>query len=186
MCSSSASGLGKTSWPHHRQRTDVGFSKAGSGLVIQGDSRHPHQSARSPGTVPREIHRLQPVLEENSIPRRVTSSTSSLARAARVPTDGDQAFTFIGATTRPGCSRRLCARVSAFCWLQFHRRRMRVILSARRSAPDPIDEDGAAEIALRSAALRASPTACCARARLRPGARLGLHRSPHGDAASHA
>ena len=103
-----------------------------------------------------EIHRLQPVLEEKlytALEDYKLDIIIGQGPAARTHVMEIRPFTFVGATTRPGLlSSPLRSRFGILLRLEFYtEEELRVIVERSAEVMQvPIDQDGAAEIALRS------------------------------------
>jgi holliday junction DNA helicase RuvB len=152
-------GLGKTTLATIiANELDVGFQQtSGPALQIQGDLTAILTNLRERQVLfLDEIHRMQPVLEEKlytALEDYKLDIIIGQGPAARTHVMEIRPFTFIGATTRPGLlSSPLRSRFGILLRLEFYTEEdLRVIV--KRSAEVlqiPIDEDGAAEIALRS------------------------------------
>ena len=152
-------GLGKTTLATIiANELDVGFQQtSGPALMIQGDL-----TAILTNLKPRqvlfldEIHRLQPVMEEKlytaledyQLDIMIGTGPSARTHVMRI-----DPFTFVAATTRPGLlSSPLRSRFGILLRLEFYTDdELRFVVE--RSAEVlgvPIDQDGAAEIAMRS------------------------------------
>ncbi|HEY6445810.1 MAG TPA: Holliday junction branch migration DNA helicase RuvB [Acidobacteriaceae bacterium] len=137
---------------------DVGFQQtSGPALQIQGDLTAILTNIRDRQVLfLDEIHRLQPVLEEKlytALEDYKLDIIIGQGPAARTHVMEIRPFTFVAATTRPGLlSSPLRSRFGILLRLEFYTDdELRFIVS--RSADVlgiPVDEDGAAEIAMRS------------------------------------
>jgi Holliday junction DNA helicase RuvB len=152
-------GLGKTTLATIiANELDVGFQQtSGPALQIQGDLTAILTNVRERQVLfLDEIHRLQPVLEEKlytALEDYKLDIIIGQGPAARTHVMEIQPFTFVAATTRPGLlSSPLRSRFGILIRLEFYTDDdLRFIVS--RSAEVlgiPIDQDGAAEIAMRS------------------------------------
>jgi Holliday junction DNA helicase RuvB len=152
-------GLGKTTLATIiANELDVGFQQtSGPALQIQGDLTAILTNVRERQVLfLDEIHRLQPVLEEKlytALEDYKLDIIIGRGPAARTHVMEIQPFTFVAATTRPGLlSSPLRSRFGILLRLEFYTDDdLRFIVS--RSAEVlgiPIDQDGAAEIAMRS------------------------------------
>ncbi|MGC2618550.1 MAG: Holliday junction branch migration DNA helicase RuvB [Acidobacteriaceae bacterium] len=152
-------GLGKTTLATIiANELDVGFQQtSGPALQIQGDLTAILTNVRERQVLfLDEIHRLQPVLEEKlytALEDYKLDIIIGQGPAARTHVMEIQPFTFVAATTRPGLlSSPLRSRFGILLRLEFYTDDdLRFIVS--RSAEVlgiPIDDDGAAEIAMRS------------------------------------
>jgi holliday junction DNA helicase RuvB len=152
-------GLGKTTLASIiANELSVGFQQtSGPALQIQGDLTAILTNLREKQVLfLDEIHRLQPVLEEKlytALEDYKLDIIIGQGPAARTHVMDIKPFTFVAATTRPGLlSSPLRSRFGILLRLEFYTDDdLRVIV--RRSAEVlnvPVDEDGAAEIAMRS------------------------------------
>jgi holliday junction DNA helicase RuvB len=152
-------GLGKTTLATIiANELDVGFQQtSGPALQIQGDLTAILTNVRERQVLfLDEIHRLQPVLEEKlytALEDYKLDIIIGQGPAARTHVMEIRPFTFVAATTRPGLlSSPLRSRFGILLRLEFYTDDdLRFIVT--RSAEVlgiPIDEDGAAEIAMRS------------------------------------
>ena len=154
-------GLGKTTLATIiANELEVGFQQtSGPALQIQGDLTAILTNLRERQVLFDEerIHRLQPVMEEKLYPRaRRTYKLDIIigqGPAARTHVMEIKPFTFVAATTRPGLlSSPLRSRFGILLRLEFYTDdELRFVV--QRSAEVigvPIDQDGAAEIAMRS------------------------------------
>ena len=152
-------GLGKTTLASIiAKELDVGFQQtSGPTLQIQGDLTAILTNLRERQVLfLDEIHRMQPVLEEKMYTALEDLQLDIIigqGPAARTHVMEIRPFTFVAATTRPGLlSSPLRSRFGILIRLEYYTEDdLRVIV--KRSAEVlqvPIDEDGAAEIALRS------------------------------------
>jgi holliday junction DNA helicase RuvB len=152
-------GLGKTTLATIiANELDVGFQQtSGPALQIQGDLTAILTNVRERQVLfLDEIHRLQPVLEEKlytALEDYKLDIIIGQGPAARTHVMEIQPFTFVAATTRPGLlSSPLRSRFGILIRLEFYTDDdLRFIVS--RSAEVlgvSIDQDGAAEIAMRS------------------------------------
>jgi Holliday junction DNA helicase RuvB len=152
-------GLGKTTLATIiANELDVGFQQtSGPALQIQGDLTAILTNVRERQVLfLDEIHRLQPVLEEKlytALEDYKLDIIIGQGPAARTHVMEIRPFTFVAATTRPGLlSSPLRSRFGILLRLEFYTDdELRFIVS--RSADVlgiPVDEDGAAEIAMRS------------------------------------
>jgi Holliday junction DNA helicase RuvB len=152
-------GLGKTTLATIiANELDVGFQQtSGPALQIQGDLTAILTNVRERQVLfLDEIHRLQPVLEEKlytALEDYKLDIIIGQGPAARTHVMEIRPFTFVAATTRPGLlSSPLRSRFGILLRLEFYTDDdLRFIVS--RSAEVlgiPINEDGAAEIAMRS------------------------------------
>ncbi|MGC2639528.1 MAG: Holliday junction branch migration DNA helicase RuvB [Acidobacteriaceae bacterium] len=152
-------GLGKTTLATIiANELDVGFQQtSGPALQIQGDLTAILTNIRERQVLfLDEIHRLQPVLEEKlytALEDYKLDIIIGQGPAARTHVMEIRPFTFVAATTRPGLlSSPLRSRFGILLRLEFYTDdELRFIVS--RSAEVlgiPVDEDGAAEIAMRS------------------------------------
>jgi Holliday junction DNA helicase RuvB len=137
---------------------DVGFQQtSGPALQIQGDLTAILTNLRERQVLfLDEIHRMQPVLEEKlytALEDYKLDIIIGQGPAARTHVMEIRPFTFIGATTRPGLlSSPLRSRFGILLRLEFYtEEELRVIVTRSAEVLQiPVDEDGAAEIALRS------------------------------------
>jgi Holliday junction DNA helicase RuvB len=152
-------GLGKTTLATIiANELDVGFQQtSGPALQIQGDLTAILTNLRERQVLfLDEIHRMQPVLEEKlytALEDYKLDIIIGQGPAARTHVMEIRPFTFIGATTRPGLlSSPLRSRFGILLRLEFYaEEELRFIVSRSAEVMGvPIDEDGAAEIALRS------------------------------------
>ena len=152
-------GLGKTTLASIiANELDVAFQQtSGPTLQIQGDLTAILTNLRERQVLfLDEIHRMQPLLEEKMYTALEDLQLDIIigqGPAARTHVMEIRPFTFVAATTRPGLlSSPLRARFGILLRLEYYNEDdLRVIV--KRSAEVmgvPIDEDGAAEIALRS------------------------------------
>jgi Holliday junction DNA helicase RuvB len=152
-------GLGKTTLATIiANELDVGFQQtSGPALQIQGDLTAILTNLRERQVLfLDEVHRLQPVLEEKlytALEDYKLDIIIGQGPAARTHVMEIRPFTFVAATTRPGLlSSPLRSRFGILLRLEFYTDdELRVIVT--RSAEVigvPIDQDGAAEIAMRS------------------------------------
>jgi Holliday junction DNA helicase RuvB len=152
-------GLGKTTLATIiANELDVGFQQtSGPALQIQGDLTAILTNVRERQVLfLDEIHRLQPVLEEKlytALEDYKLDIIIGQGPAARTHVMEIRPFTFVAATTRPGLlSSPLRSRFGILLRLEFYTdEELRYVV--KRSAEVlgiPIDEDGAAEIAMRS------------------------------------
>src|SRR5450432_1095892 len=152
-------GLGKTTLATIiANELDVGFQQtSGPALQIQGDLTAILTNLRERQVLfLDEIHRLQPVLEEKlytALEDYKLDIIIGQGPAARTHVMEIRPFTFVAATTRPGLlSSPLRSRFGILLRLEFYTDdELRYVVE--RSAEVigvPIDEDGAAEIAMRS------------------------------------
>ena len=152
-------GLGKTTLASIiAKELDVGFQQtSGPTLQIQGDLTAILTNLRERQVLfLDEIHRMQPVLEEKMYTALEDLQLDIIigqGPAARTHVMEIRPFTFVAATTRPGLlSSPLRSRFGILIRLEYYTEDdLRVIV--KRSAEVlqvPIDEDGAAEIVLRS------------------------------------
>jgi Holliday junction DNA helicase RuvB len=152
-------GLGKTTLATIiANELDVGFQQtSGPALQIQGDLTAILTNLRERQVLfLDEIHRLQPVLEEKlytALEDYKLDIIIGQGPAARTHVMEIRPFTFVAATTRPGLlSSPLRSRFGILLRLEFYTDdELRFVV--KRSAEVigvPIDEDGAAEIAMRS------------------------------------
>jgi Holliday junction DNA helicase RuvB len=152
-------GLGKTTLATIiANELDVGFQQtSGPALQIQGDLTAILTNLRERQVLfLDEIHRMQPVLEEKlytALEDYKLDIIIGQGPAARTHVMEIRPFTFIGATTRPGLlSSPLRSRFGILLRLEFYtEEELRFIVTRSAEVMQiPIDEDGAAEIALRS------------------------------------
>ena len=152
-------GLGKTTLATIiANELDVGFQQtSGPALQIQGDLTAILTNLRERQVLfLDEVHRLQPVLEEKlytALEDYKLDIIIGQGPAARTHVMEIRPFTFVAATTRPGLlSSPLRSRFGILLRLEFYTDdELRIIVT--RSAEVigvPIDQDGAAEIAMRS------------------------------------
>ena len=151
-------GLGKTTLATIiANELDVGFQQtSGPALQIQGDLTAILTNLRERQVLfLDEIHRMQPVLEEKlytALEDYKLDIIIGQGPAARTHVMEIRPFTFIGATTRPGLlSSPLRSRFGILLRLEFYtEEELRFIVQRSAEVMQiPIDEDGAAEIALR-------------------------------------
>ena len=152
-------GLGKTTLATIiANELDVGFQQtSGPALQIQGDLTAILTNLRERQVLfLDEIHRMQPVLEEKlytALEDYKLDIIIGQGPAARTHVMEIRPFTFIGATTRPGLlSSPLRSRFGILLRLEFYtEEELRFIVTRSAEVMQiPIDQDGAAEIALRS------------------------------------
>ena len=152
-------GLGKTTLATIiANELDVGFQQtSGPALQIQGDLTAILTNLRERQVLfLDEIHRMQPVLEEKlytALEDYKLDIIIGQGPAARTHVMEIRPFTFIGATTRPGLlSSPLRSRFGILLRLEFYtEEELRIIVTRSAEVMQvPIDQDGAAEIALRS------------------------------------
>ena len=152
-------GLGKTTLATIiANELDVGFQQtSGPALQIQGDLTAILTNLRERQVLfLDEIHRMQPVLEEKlytALEDYKLDIIIGQGPAARTHVMEIRPFTFIGATTRPGLlSSPLRSRFGILLRLEFYNEEeLRFIVTRSAEVIQiPIDQDGAAEIALRS------------------------------------
>ena len=152
-------GLGKTTLATLiANELDVGFQQtSGPALQIQGDLTAILTNLRERQVLfLDEIHRMQPVLEEKlytALEDYKLDIIIGQGPAARTHVMEIRPFTFIGATTRPGLlSSPLRSRFGILLRLEFYtEEELRFIVTRSAEVMGvPIDQDGAAEIALRS------------------------------------
>src|SRR5580658_10345112 len=152
-------GLGKTTLATIiANELDVGFQQtSGPALQIQGDLTAILTNLRERQVLfLDEIHRMQPVLEEKlytALEDYKLDIIIGQGPAARTHVMEIRPFTFIGATTRPGLlSSPLRSRFGILLRLEFYSEEdLRFIVTRSAEVMGvPIDQDGAAEIALRS------------------------------------
>ncbi len=152
-------GLGKTTLATIiANELDVGFQQtSGPALQIQGDLTAILTNLRERQVLfLDEVHRLQPVLEEKlytALEDYKLDIIIGQGPAARTHVMEIRPFTFVAATTRPGLlSSPLRSRFGILLRLEFYTDdELRIIVT--RSAEVlgvPVDQDGAAEIAMRS------------------------------------
>ena len=152
-------GLGKTTLATIiANELDVGFQQtSGPALQIQGDLTAILTNLRERQVLfLDEVHRLQPVLEEKlytALEDYKLDIIIGQGPAARTHVMEIRPFTFVAATTRPGLlSSPLRSRFGILLRLEFYTDdELRLVVT--RSAEVigvPIDQDGAAEIAMRS------------------------------------
>ena len=152
-------GLGKTTLATIiANELEVGFQQtSGPALQIQGDLTAILTNLRERQVLfLDEVHRLQPVLEEKlytALEDYKLDIIIGQGPAARTHVMEIRPFTFVAATTRPGLlSSPLRSRFGILLRLEFYTDdELRIIVT--RSAEVigvPIDQDGAAEIAMRS------------------------------------
>ena len=152
-------GLGKTTLASIiANELSVGFQQtSGPALQIQGDLTAILTNLREKQVLfLDEIHRLQPVLEEKlytALEDYKLDIIIGQGPAARTHVMDIKPFTFVAATTRPGLlSSPLRSRFGILLRLEFYTDDDLLVI-VRRSADVlhvPIDQDGAAEIAMRS------------------------------------
>src|SRR6201995_863183 len=152
-------GLGKTTLATIiANELDVGFQQtSGPALQIQGDLTAilTHRRERQVLFLD-EVPRLQPVLEEKlytALEDYKLDIIIGQGPAARTHVMDVKPFTFVAATTRPGLlSSPLRSRFGILLRLEFYNdEELRFIVERSAEVLNvPIDEDGAAEIALRS------------------------------------
>jgi len=152
-------GLGKTTLATIiANELDVGFQQtSGPALQIQGDLTAILTNLRERQVLfLDEVHRLQPVLEEKlytALEDYKLDIIIGQGPAARTHVMEIRPFTFVAATTRPGLlSSPLRSRFGILLRLEFYTDdELRVIvLRSAEVIGVPIDQDGAAEIAMRS------------------------------------
>ncbi len=152
-------GLGKTTLATIiANELDVGFQQtSGPALQIQGDLTAILTNLRERQVLfLDEIHRLQPVLEEKlytALEDYKLDIMIGQGPAARTHVMDIRPFTFVAATTRPGLlSSPLRSRFGILLRLEFYTDDdLRYIVERSAEVLNiPIDEDGAAEIAMRS------------------------------------
>jgi holliday junction DNA helicase RuvB len=152
-------GLGKTTLASIiANELDVGFQQtSGPALQIQGDLTAILTNLRERQVLfLDEIHRLQPVLEEKlytALEDYKLDIIIGQGPAARTHVMDIKPFTFVAATTRPGLlSSPLRSRFGILLRLEFYTDDdLRFIVERSAEVMNvPIDEDGAAEIAMRS------------------------------------
>jgi Holliday junction DNA helicase RuvB len=152
-------GLGKTTLASIiANELSVGFQQtSGPALQIQGDLTAILTNLREKQVLfLDEIHRLQPVLEEKlytALEDYKLDIIIGQGPAARTHVMDIKPFTFVAATTRPGLlSSPLRSRFGILLRLEFYTDEDLLVI-VKRSAEVmnvPIDQDGAAEIAMRS------------------------------------
>ncbi len=152
-------GLGKTTLASIiANELAVGFQQtSGPALQIQGDLTAILTNLREKQVLfLDEIHRLQPVLEEKlytALEDYKLDIIIGQGPAARTHVMDIKPFTFVAATTRPGLlSSPLRSRFGILLRLEFYTDEDLLVI-VKRSAEVlnvPIDQDGAAEIAMRS------------------------------------
>lgn len=152
-------GLGKTTLASIvANELDVGFQQtSGPALQIQGDLTAILTNLREKQVLfLDEIHRLQPVLEEKlytALEDYKLDIIIGQGPAARTHVMEIKPFTFVAATTRPGLlSSPLRSRFGILLRLDFYSDdELRFVVERSAEVLDvPIDQDGAAEIAMRS------------------------------------
>jgi Holliday junction DNA helicase RuvB len=152
-------GLGKTTLATIiANELDVGFQQtSGPALQIQGDLTAILTNLRARQVLfLDEVHRLQPVLEEKlytALEDYKLDIIIGQGPAARTHVMEIRPFTFVAATTRPGLlSSPLRSRFGILLRLEFYTDdELRIIvLRSAEVIGVPIDQDGAAEIAMRS------------------------------------
>ena len=152
-------GLGKTTLATIiANELDVGFQQtSGPALQIQGDLTAILTNLRERQILfLDEVHRLQPVLEEKlytALEDYKLDIIIGQGPAARTHVMEIRPFTFVAATTRPGLlSSPLRSRFGILLRLEFYTDdELRIIvLRSAEVIGVPIDQDGAAEIAMRS------------------------------------
>jgi holliday junction DNA helicase RuvB len=152
-------GLGKTTLATIiANELDVGFQQtSGPALQIQGDLTAILTNVRERQVLfLDEIHRLQPVLEEKlytALEDYKLDIIIGQGPAARTHVMEIRPFTFVAATTRPGLlSSPLRSRFGILLRLEFYTDdELRFVVSRSAEVLSiPIDQDGAAEIAMRS------------------------------------
>ena len=152
-------GLGKTTLASIiANELDVGFQQtSGPALQIQGDLTAILTNLRERQVLfLDEIHRLQPVLEEKlytALEDYKLDIIIGQGPAARTHVMEIKPFTFVAATTRPGLlSSPLRSRFGILLRLEFYSEDdLRYIVERSAEVMNvPIDQDGAAEIAMRS------------------------------------
>jgi len=152
-------GLGKTTLASIiANELDVGFQQtSGPALQIQGDLTAILTNLRERQVLfLDEIHRLQPVLEEKlytALEDYKLDIIIGQGPAARTHVMDIKPFTFVAATTRPGLlSSPLRSRFGILLRLEFYSEDdLRFIVERSAEVMQvPIDDDGAAEIAMRS------------------------------------
>lgn len=152
-------GLGKTTLASIvANELDVGFQQtSGPALQIQGDLTAILTNLREKQILfLDEIHRLQPVLEEKlytALEDYKLDIIIGQGPAARTHVMEIRPFTFVAATTRPGLlSSPLRSRFGILLRLEFYSDdELRIVVERSAQVLDvPIDQDGAAEIAMRA------------------------------------
>ncbi len=152
-------GLGKTTLATIiANELEVGFQQtSGPALQIQGDLTAILTNLRERQVLfLDEIHRLQPVLEEKlytALEDYKLDIIIGQGPAARTHVMEIKPFTFVAATTRPGLlSSPLRSRFGILLRLEFYTDdELRFVVQRSAEVLNvPIDEDGAAEIAMRS------------------------------------
>jgi len=152
-------GLGKTTLATIiANELDVGFQQtSGPALQIQGDLTAILTNVRERQVLfLDEIHRLQPVLEEKlytALEDYKLDIIIGQGPAARTHVMEIRPFTFVAATTRPGLlSSPLRSRFGILLRLEFYTdEELRFVVTRSAEVLSiPIDQDGAAEIAMRS------------------------------------
>ena len=152
-------GLGKTTLASIiANELDVGFQQtSGPALQIQGDLTAILTNLREKQVLfLDEIHRTQPVLEEKlytALEDYKLDIIIGQGPAARTHVMEIKPFTFVAATTRPGLlSSPLRSRFGILLRLDFYSDdELRFVVERSAEVLDvPIDQDGAAEIAMRS------------------------------------
>jgi len=152
-------GLGKTTLATIiANELGVGFQQtSGPALQIQGDLTAILTNLRERQVLfLDEVHRLQPVLEEKlytALEDYKLDIIIGQGPAARTHVMEIKPFTFVAATTRPGLlSSPLRSRFGILLRLEFYTDdELRFVVSRSAEVLNiPIDEDGAAEIAMRS------------------------------------
>jgi holliday junction DNA helicase RuvB len=152
-------GLGKTTLATIiANELEVGFQQtSGPALQIQGDLTAILTNLREKQVLfLDEIHRLQPVLEEKlytALEDYKLDIIIGQGPAARTHVMEIKPFTFVAATTRPGLlSSPLRSRFGILLRLEFYTDdELRFVVQRSAEVLNvPIDEDGAAEIAMRS------------------------------------
>ena len=152
-------GLGKTTLATIiANELEVGFQQtSGPALQIQGDLTAILTNLRERQVLfLDEIHRLQPVLEEKlytALEDYKLDIIIGQGPAARTHVMEIRPFTFVAATTRPGLlSSPLRSRFGILLRLEFYTDdELRFVVQRSAEVLNvPIDEDGAAEIAMRS------------------------------------
>jgi len=152
-------GLGKTTLASIiANELDVGFQQtSGPALQIQGDLTAILTNLREKQVLfLDEIHRLQPVLEEKlytALEDYKLDIIIGQGPAARTHVMEIRPFTFVAATTRPGLlSSPLRSRFGILLRLEFYTDdELRFVVERSAEVLNvPIDQDGAAEIAMRA------------------------------------
>src|SRR5271156_3265233 len=152
-------GLGKTTLASIiANELDVGFQQtSGPALQIQGDLTAILTNLRERQVLfLDEIHRLQPVMEEKlytALEDYKLDIMIGTGPSARTHVMEIKPFTFVAATTRPGLlSSPLRSRFGILLRLEFYNEDdLRFIVERSAEVMNvPIDDDGAAEIAMRS------------------------------------